>query len=206
MNCDFFQRWLMASADGELAGWRAAWLRSHTAGCAACAAQLAELRQLRELVASRRAEYAARQDTELFWQKLRAHLQTVPEPGNAEELVLAYSQRAAEGTSETEPQGVALFGRFTTRHLAWAAVGAAVIAVALIGVLLLPKTGSEQSAELPLLAPPGATAVSFSDTTSVPGTSADPVKFDKPDVDIHVIWVSGLPYLEKEKTNGPPGG
>ncbi|MBI5393852.1 MAG: hypothetical protein HZA91_00995, partial [Verrucomicrobia bacterium] len=54
-----------------------------------------------------------------------------------------------------------------------------------------------------LLAPPGATRVSFSDTKAASDTSADPVKFDKPDVDIHVLWVSGLPYLEKEN---PPGG
>jgi anti-sigma factor RsiW len=205
MNCGFFQRWLMASADGELAGWRAAWLRSHTARCAACATQLAELRRLRGLIASRKTEYAGGQDTEMFWQKLRAHLQTAPEPGNDEELVLAYSQRAAPHAPESEPEGVALFGRFTTRQLAFAAVGAAVVAAVVIG-LLLPKAGSEQAAELPLLAPAGATAVSFSDTKSTPDTSADPVKFDKPDVDIHVIWVSGLPYLEKEKTNGPPGG
>lgn len=205
MNCGFFQRWLMASADGELAGWRAAWLHAHTSGCAPCARQLAELRRLRDLVASRKTEYAASQDTEMFWQKLRAHLQTTPEPGNDEELVLAYSQRAMTYAPETEPEGVALFGRFTTRQLAFAAVGAAVATAVLIG-FLLPQRSSETVAELPLLAPPGATTVSFSDTKSAPETSADPVKFDKPDVDIHVIWVSGLPYIEKEKTSGPPGG
>lgn len=195
----------MASADGELAGWRAAWLRSHTAGCAACAKDLAELRRLRGLVASRKTAYVASQDTEMFWQKLRAHLRTAPEPGNDAELVLAYSQRAAPHVPESEPEGVALLGRFTTRQLAFVAVGAAVIAAVVIG-LLLPRTKSEESANLPLLAPPGATSVSFSDTKSAAETSADPVKFDKPDVDIHVIWVSGLPYLEKEKPNGPPGG
>jgi anti-sigma factor RsiW len=205
MNCGFFQRWLMASADGELAGWRAAWLRSHTAGCAACAKHLAELRQLRDLVASRKTDYAFHQDSQLFWQKLRAHLQSEPQPGNDAELVLAYSQRTVTHTPESEPEGVALFGRFTTRQLAFAAVGVAVAAAVLIGVLL-PKGGGDQVAELPLLAPPGAGSVSFSNIKSTADTSADPVKFDKPDVDIHVIWVSGLPYLEKEKTSGPPGG
>ena len=205
MNCGFFQRWLMASADGELAGWRAAWLRSHTTGCAACTKNLAELRQLRDLVASRKTDYASHQDPQLFWQKLRAHLQSEPQPGNDAEMVLAYSQRAAPHAPESEPEGVALFGRFTTRQLALAAVGAAVAVAVLIG-LLLPKDDRDKVAELPLLAPPGAGSVSFTNIKSTADTSADPVKFDKPDVDIHVIWVSGLPYLEKEKTSGPPGG
>ena len=198
----------MASADGELAGWRAAWLRSHLAGCPTCAKDIAELRRLHELVGSRKADYASKQDVQMFWQRLRANLQARSELDTAAGLVMAYSHKTqvreqAPGVS-SKPAGIAIFGTLTIRRLAVVGIGMVVVGAVLVSVLL-PKGARDKVAELPALAPAGAASVSFSETKSTPDMSANPVKFDKPDVDIHVMWVSGLPYLEKEKANGGAG-
>ncbi|MBI5394454.1 MAG: zf-HC2 domain-containing protein, partial [Verrucomicrobia bacterium] len=131
MNCGFFERWLMASADNELAGWRAAWLRSHLAGCPKCAQGLAELRRLREAIASRKQDYAATgQDAPFFWQRLRAAMQSFPQEAPHTGVVMAYSTRTRVGEPTDKPTGVALFGKFPVRRLAFAAVAAAVVVAA----------------------------------------------------------------------------
>jgi anti-sigma factor RsiW len=199
MKCAWYQRWLMASADDELTGWREALLRRHLAGCARCTAELAELRQIRELVAGEKEHYVSKLDDQYFWTRLRAQLQAPQEPEAEPEgaMVMAYSSRQKKGPEE--PAGVAFWGVFPARWLAWSALAVALVAVALIGVHLTraPQNGLLAD-HVPLLPPPGESQVHFSDVKSGKGTWASVVKFDQPDVDIAVIWVDGMPYLGKD--------
>jgi hypothetical protein len=180
MNCAWYQRWLLASVDDELTGWRDFLLRRHLAGCARCNAESAELRRVRELVAEQKVRYVAPLDDRLFWQQLRPRLQSPPFP-------------------DAEPRGVAFFGLFPARQLAFAAVAVALLVAVLIGVRSI-RVGSDSlqlAAEAPLLPPPGGGKVEFSDLKHTKGISASVVRFNKPDVDIAVIWVDGLPHLGK---------
>ena len=186
MSCRLYERWLTASADGELGGWRAALLRSHVAGCKACSQELAGLRQVRELVASRKPDYAGRQDEGMFWQRLRAGMERVDRAPVAE--------------------GVAFFGSFPTRWLAIGAATAAVVLTLSIGIRFSGGPQPAQTAELPLLAPPGSARVEFSEVKTELKSWAGVVRFDEPDVDITVIWVNGLPSVEQEaKAKGTRG-
>lgn len=199
MKCAWYQRWLTASADDELTGWRDAMLRRHLAGCARCAAELAELRQIRELVAGQKAHYVGKLDDQFFWQRLRARLQT-PQQAESEpdgELVMAYSSRQKK--EQREPSGVVLGGLLPTRWLAWGTLAVALLAAALIGVCVTRALQDRQfSFDVPLLPPPGQGSVQFTEVKSTEGTQASVVKFDKPDVDIVVIRIDGLPHMGKE--------
>lgn len=179
MKCHWYQRWITASADDELRGWRAAWLRSHVSACPHCASDLAQLRRLRELVASRKTDYMATLDNRQFWQQLRPRLTAT---ANAE-----------------EPRGVAFFGHFPTSRLAFAAATIAILIAVIIGVRLNhdSHTSSAWAMEVPPLAPPGASKVEFSDVKSTPDIWAGVVRFDQPDVDITVIWVNGQQEIPK---------
>ncbi|MFA6560788.1 MAG: zf-HC2 domain-containing protein [Verrucomicrobiia bacterium] len=199
MKCAWYQRWLTASADDELIGWRDALLRRHLAGCVRCTAELAELRRVRELVAGQKAHYVANLDDQFFWQRLRSQLQTPPqpEPGPDGELVMAYSYRQKKELRE--PSGVAFWGLFPTRWLAWGAVVVALVAATLIGVhLTRAPQDSSLGAHVPLLPPPGQGSVHFTEVKSTKDTWASVVKFDQPDMNIAVIWVDGMPYMGKD--------
>lgn len=200
MNCKWYQRWLVASADDELRGWRAALLQRHVAGCARCAAALKELHRIRDLVASQKAVYASKLDDEMFWQKLRANIQAPPGEAPDGNLVFAYSSRRNGGTlDEGEPHGLALFGMFTTQQLAVAAVAAAVLVLAFVGFWLIwaPGRGGQLATELPLLPPPGQNQVQFNEVQHAKGVVARAVRFDEPGVDIPVIVVTGMAPMEK---------
>ena len=197
MKCAWYQRWLTVSADDELTGWRDALLRRHLAGCVRCTAELAELRRVRELVAGQKAQYVAKLDDQFFWQRLRAQLQSPPQPELDGELVMAYSCRQKKELSE--PAVAACWGLFPARWLAWGAVAAALLVAALIGVCVTRALQDRQfSFDVPLLPPPGQGSVQFTEVKSTEGTQASVVKFDKPDVDIVVIRIDGLPHMGKE--------
>lgn len=197
MKCAWYQRWLIASADDELSGWRDALLRRHLAGCVRCATELVELRRVRELVAGQKTHYVAELDDQFFWQRLRPQLETPPQAESDGELVMAYSCRQKKELRE--PAGVAFFGVFSARRLAWGAVVVGLLVVTLIGIHLTrtPKT-NQLAVDIPLLPPPGQSCVHFTEVESTKGTWASVVKFDKPDVDIAVIWVDGLPDMGKD--------
>lgn len=200
MKCAWYQRWLTASADEELAGWRAALLRRHLAGCTRCAAELAELRRIRELVAGQKAHYVGKLDDTFFWQQLRARLQTPqqPEPEPDGELVMAYSCRQKKEPCEPAG-GVAFWGVFPTHCLAWSALAVALLVAALIGVLGARAFQERQLVcDLPLVPPSGQSCVQVTEIKSTEGTRASVVKFDQPDVDIVVIKIDGLPPMGKE--------
>ncbi|MCX6907167.1 MAG: zf-HC2 domain-containing protein [Verrucomicrobia bacterium] len=199
MNCAWYERWLTASADDELTGWRDGLLRRHLAGCTRCALELAELRRVRELVAGQKAHYVANLDDQFFWQRLRTQLQTAPqpEPEPEGELVMAYSSH--QKGEPREPAGVAFWGLFPTRWLAWGVVAVALVAVTLISVHLTraPQNGLLVD-HVPLLPPPGQSQVHFTEVKSAKGLWAGVMKFDEPDTAIPVIWVDGMPYMGKE--------
>lgn len=200
MKCVWYQRWLTASADDELIGWRAVLLRRHLAGCTRCAAELAELRRVRELVAGQKAHYVGKLDDTFFWPQLRARLQTPqqPEPEPAGDLVMAYSCRQKKEPCEPAG-GVAFSGVFPTHWLAWSALAAALLVAALIGVLGTRALQDRSVVcDMPLLPPSGKSYVQFTEVKSTGGTRASVVKFDKPDVDIVVIKIDGLPPMGKE--------
>lgn len=187
MKCAWYQRWLTRSADDELTGWRDALLRRHLAGCGRCVADLKELRQIRELVAGQKAHYAGKLDDSLFWQQLRARLQ---KPRQPEDMIEVEADELA---------GIAFFGLFPARRLAWSAVAVALLVAALVGVQVLrvPQDGG-LAFEVPLLPPVGEGRVHFTEVKSTKGMWASVVKFDKPDTDIAVIWVDGMPYMGRD--------
>ncbi|MCX7823959.1 MAG: zf-HC2 domain-containing protein [Verrucomicrobiae bacterium] len=202
MNCKWYQRWLVASADDELRGWRAALLARHTAKCARCAADLKELRQIRDLVAAQKAVYASKLNDEMFWQKLRANMQSTPDEAPDGNLVFAYSSRSngdAPSLDEVGPRGLTVFGIFPTQRMAVAAATAALLLVALVGFWLIwaPGRGGQLAAELPLLPPPGQNHVRFNDVQHAKNVLAREVRFDEPGVDIPVIMVTGMAPVEK---------
>jgi anti-sigma factor RsiW len=193
----------MRCADDELAGWRLAWLRSHLGTCRHCEGELAQLRRLRGAIAGRKEHYLATMDEPLFWQRLRANLQSSPEAPPDPNLVMAFSRRQpalAAALPPVESQGFALFGLASTKRLALAATAVAVLAVALLGFWVArgPQSAELSAADIPVLAPAGANRVSFGEVTYKPDIWAGVVRFDKPDVDITVIWVTGDPELWKE--------
>ena len=199
MTCEWYQRWLIASADDELVGWRDALLRRHISMCAQCSIELAELRRVRELVAGQKAHYIANLDDQDFWQQLRPHLQmpeTQPTPQLEPdgELVMAYSHRQPKNLRE--PVGKSFFGLFSMHWMAWGAVAAVLVVTTLTGVQVLRSSRHDQVAiDIPLLPPPGQNRVDFTEVKSTKDIWASVVKFDKPDTDIAVIWVDGLPDM-----------
>ena len=167
--------------------------------CAQCALDLAELRRVRELVADEKAHYVANLDDQDFWQRLRPHLQT-PETQQSPqlkpdgELVMAYSHRQTKDLRE--PAGKGFFGLFSMHWLAWGAIAAVLLVTTLSGVQVLRSSRHDQAAlDIPLLPPPGQNRVDFTEVKSTKDVWASVVKFDKPDTDIAVIWVDGLPDL-----------
>lgn len=188
MNCAWYERWLTASADDELAGWRAALLRRHLAGCPRCTAEITQLRRVRELVASQKERYVAQLDDRLFWQQLRGRLQTPP-------TASAFQQE----DEPQEPAGVAFFGMFPASRLAWSAVAVALFAATLLGLhLVRAPQGDQLALDIPLLPPPGQGRVHFTEVKSTKGLWAGVMKFDESDAAIPVIWVDGMPYMGKE--------
>ena len=202
MNCKWYQRWLVASADDELRGWRAALLQRHAAGCARCAADLEELHRIRDLVAGQKAAYASKLDDEMFWQKLRANMRATPDEAPDGNLVFAYSSHpngTAQTLDEGEPRGLTLFGMFSTQQLAVVAVAAAVLVVVFVGFWLIwaPGRGDQLAAELPFLPPPGQNHVQFNEVQHAKGVLARAIRFDEAGVDIPVIVITGMAPVEK---------
>ncbi len=167
--------------------------------CAQCSIELSELRRVRELVAGEKAHYIANLDDQDFWQRLRPHLKT-PEtqpPPQLEpdgELVMAYSHRQTKELRA--PAGKGFFGLFSMHWMAWGAVAAVLLLAILSGVRVAYSPRHDQAAlDIPLLPPPGQNCVDFTEVKSTKDIWASIVKFDKPDTDIAVIWVDGLPDL-----------
>ena len=180
MMCAWYQRWLTAYADDELAGWRGVWLHRHLAGCAHCVSELGKLRRVRHLVASQKSIHLSTLDDTLFWPQLRERLQT---------------------TGDTaEPRGIPLVGWFPGRRLALVSAAASLLVVAVIGgwLTFAPGGGLRLADDLPLLPPLGGGKVEFKDLKFAKHIWAGEVRFDKPDVDIPVIWVNGLAVAENE--------
>lgn len=199
MKCEWYQRWLTASADDELAGWRAALLRRHLSMCADCSVQLAGLRRLRQLVASQKDRYVAGLDDRNFWEQLLPQLQVrplqhpQPQPGFDPdgELVMAYSSHRP--VKEPRPSSEnASFGRFPMRGLIWIVAAATVVALVAGFCVIRAMQSNQVALDIPLLPPPGQNRVEFAEITSAKDTWAGVVKLDKPDTDIAVIWVDGL--------------
>ena len=180
MKCPWYQRWLTAYADDELAGWRAMWLHRHLVGCEHCAEELGKLRRMRHWIASQKSACIGKLDDTLFLQKLRVRLQNTEPAG--------------------ESRGLSLFGSFSTRRLAFAAVAVSLLVTAVIGGRLVfsPGGGMQLAGELPLLPPLGGSKVEFKDLKVAKHLWAGEVRFSKPDVDIPVIWVNGLTVAETE--------
>ena len=178
--CGWYQRWLTAYADDELAGWRAVWLHRHLAGCAHCVAELGKLRRVRHLIASQKSLFIGKLDDARFWPQLRARLQI------------------AENT--TEPRGISLVGLFPKQRLALVSVTASLLVTAMIGgwLTFAPGGGLQPAGDLPLLPPLGGGKVEFKDLKYARHIWAGEVRFSKPDVDIPVIWVNGLTVAENE--------
>ena len=195
MNCEWYQRWLTASADNELAGWRNTLLQRHLSMCADCSVKLTQLKRLRELVASQKAHYVAGLDDQNFWDQLRSqlpvrpiqHAQAQPDFEPDGEMVMAYSGHRPAKDALPPARG------FSMRHLAWGAVAAGTLAAIVAGVCIFHAPQDGQIAlDIPMLPPAGQNRVEFADVTSAKDTWATVVKYDKADMDIAVIWVDGL--------------
>jgi Putative zinc-finger len=180
MKCAWYQRWLTAYADDELVGWRAVWMHRHLAGCAHCVAALAKLRRVRQLVASQKPLFVGQLDDAQFWPQLRQQLQA---PDTA-----------------AESGGFPLLSWFPGRRFALATVTASLVVATVVGgwLTLAPNGGWRLAGELPLLPPVGGSKVEFKDLKYAKHVWAGEVRFDKPDVDIPVIWVNGLTVAENE--------